>query len=427
MSSASIRVGRGGAGVVAGAIVLGGTALVGGCAKTECATPDYSQAECRVIAENELARLVTSRGAVVRFVDPDDPDAPGWTAAGHLLERADGTIDARIAGLAEFAIAISRDEAGPSQVQLALSNLSPDATIEVGALGDEATRLPTGSPGVTHRTVGVSLPDTQTAYVRGTVECPERYRIAVVSDVQTGHTQFERVVTRLQQEAERAREEEEPLVGLIMPGDISENSRDAELALVTELLGRLPFPVALTPGNHDIYRTAFPYFTRAFGPGNHAFSVCRTRVAMLDTGNGSLADSVEARLPQLLDGRDQDHLLVAMHHPPYAGWTGSGWSREDQAAHLLTEAALAGVDLVLAGHAHALHEFEDIPVGDTTLREIISGTAGALQGTGPPRFGYVRLTFGPDADDEIEACFVEVPPVGAQPDDDGLPMDACNP
>ena len=96
--------------------------------------------------------------------------------------------------------------------------------------------------------------------------------------------------------------------------------------------------------------------------------------------------------------------------PPYAGQTGSGWSREEQAAALLAELARDEADLVVAGHDHSLRAFE-VPVGDVVLSEVIVGTGGAYQGVGIPRYGYLRV----ELDDDTHAltrCFVEVPPVG---------------
>ena len=88
----------------------------------------------------------------------------------------------------------------------------------------------------------------------------------------------------------------------------------------------------------------------------------------------------------------------------------------------LGEFAFQRGDLVLAGHAHMLREYKDIPVAGRAIREVIAGTAGASQGAGQPIYGYVRLTFR----EGIEACFVEVPPPGALPTgDEELPMRRC--
>ena len=94
------------------------------------------------------------------------------------------------------------------------------------------------------------------------------------------------------------------------------------------------------------------------------------------------------------------------------------------AQHLLAELAAADADLVLAGHNHALHDYPDLAIGDARLREIVTGTGGAFQGLGTPRYGYTRLVFG----DELEPCFVEVPPAGwAEPQNDELrTLDYCS-
>ena len=63
---------------------------------------------------------------------------------------------------------------------------------------------------------------------------------------------------------------------------------------------------------------------------------------------------------------------------------------------------------VVAGHIHALRDYTEVRIGDATLRQIVVGTAGAKQGAGAPRYGYVRLRF----DGGVEPCFVEVPPPG---------------
>ncbi|MEM6996335.1 MAG: metallophosphoesterase [Myxococcota bacterium] len=401
---------------------LATAALAGpACALPECARPSYDEAECRVIAENEHARLLTAEGVEVRFLPAGARRMDPWDATGLVAAREDGSVDARVAGLGNFTLAVERASDGPESVTVHLSNLDSAAAITLGPR-DAPIRLPITAAGQTTRTLEVALPDADPVFIEGTRSCPDRYRIAVMSDIQTNPDQFKRIVEVLRDEWDDANLTGQPLVGLVVPGDVTESSRDEEFALVHEILRGLPFPVAVTPGNHDIFRPGRPHFTRNFGPGNHTFSVCRTHVALLDSGSGAIAPSVEARLPELLDRGEADFSVVGMHHPPYAGWTGSGWSREDQAARLLVEAAIADVDLIVAGHSHSLVDFPDIPVGNTTLREIIAGTAGANQGVGVPRYGYVRLTFG----ETVAACFVEVPPPGyAEPPNPAPRLGRC--
>lgn len=394
--------------IIVGFASLAASLATTGCVVPECVTLDYGRAECRVLAENEHARLQTSTGVEARFLAAGSRDADTWDATGLLLARSDGSIDARVAGLGAFTLALSRGEDGPDAITVHLANVDSGASVTVGPAGEP---VGTASPesGQTTRTLDVSLTSDQPVFVDATLDCPPRYRIAVVSDIQTNPDQFRRITEVMREEWRTSTDAGEPLVGLVIPGDVTEASRDEEFQIVAEILSGLPFAVAVTPGNHDIFRPNRPHFTRNFGPGNHAFTVCRTHVALVDSGSGHIARSVEARLPELFDAGGADFSLVGLHHPPYAGWTGAGWSLEDQAAHLLAEAALADVDVVLAGHSHQLADFPDVPVAGVDVREIISGTGGASQGIGEPQYGYVRLTFDGG---EVDACFVEVPPPG---------------
>ncbi len=407
----------------AGFAVLLATRGLHGCMQAECSTPQYDEAECRVVAENAMARLATSSGIEVRFQHPDSTEDTTWIAAGLLAEREPGEVHARVAGLGDFAISVRPPMDGSADdLVVVVSNVDPGATVTVGAEGEEV-EFPADDDGDTVRRLPVDLARGQTVWIRGRRDCPERFRIAVTADIQTNPNQFARIVERLGQEKRDAEDAGEPLLGLLIAGDLAESSRQDEYDALHTILARLPVPVAVTVGNHDIYRPLRPEFTRSFGPGNHDFRVCGAKVVMLDSGSGAIARSVEARLPEMLVREGADFLLAVMHHPPYAELTGSGWSREDMAQHLLSELAAADADLVLAGHTHALHDYPNLDIGGARLREIVTGTAGAYQGLGTPRYGYTRLVFG----DALEPCFVEVPPSGyAEPQSDGLrSLDYC--
>ena len=378
-----------------------------GCAQPECTNPNYRRAECRVVAENDAARLRLASGVELRFQDPAAEHDATWDATGLLQELGPDTVRARVAGPGDFALTVRGADGGPSTLNLVLDNVDPIAAVTAEVQG---TVMPVPSlGGGLQRTLSVVLDPATPVWIRGTILCPERYRIAVTSDIQTNPGQFARILEALAEEAEAAEALGEPVRALVLPGDITESSRDDEFDAIEAIIASSPVPVALTPGNHDIYRPFRPLFNARFGPGNYAVSLCTTRLVMLDSGSGAIAPSVEGRLPELLDRRGADHLMLAMHHPPYAALTGAGWSQEDRAQHLLAEAAIADTDLILAGHAHALHDFSEINVGDVKLRELIAGTGGAYQGLGIPRFGYLRLTISPEG---IDPCFVEVPPPG---------------
>ncbi len=382
--------------------------LLPACAQPECTSPNYRRAECRVIAENEHARLLLPSGVEARFQAADAVDDSTWDATGLLQAIDPGTIRARVAGLGAFAISLRGAVGGPGTVDLVLDNVAPEAEVRVEA-GGAILPVPAGPDGGLRRTTSVVLDPTGPVWIRGDTTCPERYRIAVTADIQTNPLQFERIVEQIAHETEAADAAGEPVRGLILVGDLTESSRDDEFDTLEAILAAAPVPVAVTAGNHDIYRPFQAHYNRVFGPGNHAFTICTTRVVLLDSGSGAIARSVEGRLPELLDRGDAQHLVLGMHHPPFAGLTGAGWSSERAAARLLAEAAIAEVDLIVAGHSHALHDYSGIDVGDRELREIITGTGGAFQGLGVPRYGYLRLTIGPEG---IDTCFVEVPAPG---------------
>lgn len=414
--------------LLAAALVVGtgvlASVLVGvACAVPECTNPDYSEPECRVIAENEHARLRTPSSIEVRFQDPEAESAVTWDARG-LLELESGVVRARVAGPGRFAISLESEEGAPQMVQLELDNVDPSADVWIDRGGVETPVL-APSDQTLHRSVQLAITPGEPVFVRGRRGCPERYRVAFVSDIQTNPAQFERILEQLETEREEGEIVGQPLVALVIAGDLTESSRDDEFDLVQGLLSNAPVPVVVTPGNHDIYRPRQPHFNRRFGPGNHVVEVCDLRLVMLDTGSGAIARSVEARLPELFERGDARDLIIALHHPPYAGLSGAGWSREDRAQRLLAEAAIADVDLIVAGHAHALRDFPAIAVGDSTLRQVIAGTGGAYQGLGEPRFGYLRVTVGGS---KPETCFVETPSPGfSGPQGQGLSdrLDYC--
>jgi len=391
------------------------------CSEAECATPDYTRAECRVLSENLFARTRSSHRVEVRFQHPDATNDSAWEALGVVRERG-SLIEARVASLGSFALTLRGPTEDPAPaVDVRLTNVHPDAILRVGPLGKEV--IVNAPPDRTERNLRVEVPPGEVIFIRGELPCPEVFRLIALADMQTNPTEFERIVERIQQELVDARAAGELLAGAVMSGDLTESSTEIEFAQFSAKLDPSSVPFALTAGNHDIYDSMLPYYNQNFGPGNYAFNVCRARIAMLDSGSGTIANSVMGRLPELFQAAGADFQITAMHHPPYAHLTSAGWTSEEDAMTMLGEFAFQGGDLVLAGHAHLLREYRDIPVGGASIREVIAGTAGASQGAGQPIYGYVRLRFT----DEIDACFVEVPPPGALPTkDEELPMKRCD-
>ncbi|MCP4810823.1 MAG: metallophosphoesterase [Proteobacteria bacterium] len=364
------------------------------CARPECSRPHYDRPECRVQAASELARLVTSDGVDVRFQDPLAEDATSWDSRGVVRQASDGSVYARVATLGDFALTLE-GEVG-SEVYLIVDNVDPRMPELDGEYDREGLR----------RLLHIEL-SSEPAFIVGTMpaetcDTPQRY--AVTADIQTNPIHFRRLVTALHDEVAASEAAGETLLGLVLLGDITEHSLQAELDEVVTILRTSPVPVAVVPGNHDVYDSVDAVFNRTFGPGNMAFAICDTRMVLLDTGNGGLAASIRGRLPELL-GDGEGVLLAGMHHPPLPGQTSGGWTFEDQADQLLVELAVRDADLVMAGHVHLRDERHEGPVP-----EVVIGTAGADQYAVTPDYGYLRVT----TDTSADWCFVPVPVPGSE-------------
>ncbi len=373
------------------------------CEIPECAQPAYHRAECRVAAENELAHLVTANGVEVRFQDPATEDTDAWVATGVVHEGAGGAVQARVAGVGDFRISLHGPSSGTLPLRLELDNVDPripafDDQVEAFGLS-RVLALDVGRLKVLEGRLPESL-------------CETGFTLTAVGDIQTNPIQGRRTIAALHDELDRADGDDRPLLGMLFLGDVTEASQVEELTTALDIFRSAPVPVAVVPGNHDVYDTDDAAFNRVFGPGTMAFEVCDAHVTLLDTGSGDLAPSVEGRLPELLGDGSQELLIAGMHHPPYAGWTGGGWTAEDQSQHLLALLAARDADLVLAGHVHERIEFEDAPVP-----EVVVGTAGANQANTDPDYGYLRIEFDPETG--LSWCFVEVPAPGSDGIRDG--------
>ncbi len=367
------------------------------CEVPECAQPAYDRAECRVAAENELAHLITGSGVEVRFQDPTTEDTESWTAHGVLHEGDGGRVKARVATLGDFRLSLHGPSSGTTAVRLELDNVDP----RIPAFDDEVEAY--GLSRVLELDVG------RLKVIEGQLPedlCDTGFTLAAVGDIQTNPIQGRRTIAALHEELDRAERDGRPLLGMLFLGDVTEDSLDAELETALDIFRSSPVPVAVVPGNHDIYNASDASFNRVFGPGTMAFGACEAHITLLDSASGDLAPSVQGRLPELLDQGDRELLIAGMHHPPYPGLTGGGWTAEDQSQHLLALLAERDADIVLAGHVHERIEFDDAPVP-----AVVVGTAGANQANVDPDYGYLRM----EHDDEggLSWCFVEVPAPGS--------------
>ena len=387
--------------------LLASIALGTGCVRPECALPDYSTSECRVQAEALLALNTDASGVELRFQDPGSTQTASWSALGLVDTGPDGRLIARVATLGGFRLSLHRNTSQASRVTVELTNVHPLIEPLEGQIEQH---------GLT-RVLDLELRD-EVIEIRGRlprVACDGGFELAAVGDIQTGPLTFEGIVDDLHREAAQADEIGVPLLGLLLLGDLAEHGSEPELDRIAQILRRSPVPVAVTPGNHDIYDSSLPLFNQRFGPGSYAFDVCDAHVVMLDTGNADLAPSIQGWLPTLLD-HDQRFLIAGTHIPPYAADTANGWRREDQAQHLLAELSARGTDALLAGHIHFRLELHASPV-----REVIVGTGGASQGQIDPDYGYLRATFR----DRLELCYLPLPAPGSPGPSPGREPTTC--
>lgn len=395
-------------------------ALWAGCERPVCTPPDYTASQCRVQAENELARGVSVDGVEVRFQDPlgDADAADGWAALGLVSQGADGVVRARVATLGDFRLSFHRGDAAVASLRVEVDNVHP----LVPPLDGEIERR-----GLV-RVVDVAL-TSDVVELRGGLPasaCAGGFSLAAVGDIQTGPLTFQGIVEDLHREAADEAAAGTPLLGLLLLGDLAEFGSQDEFDRVAEMLIGSPVPIAITPGNHDIYDAVQPLYNQTYGPGTYAFDLCDARIAMLDTGNADLAASVQGWLPRLLDdpapgGR---FLLAGTHVPPYAAYTSDGWRRQDQAQHLMAELAARDADLLLAGHIHWRGVFEQPPVP-----EVIVGTGGASQRSLDPDYGYLRAVFPApdDAGGGLATCYVSLPEPGSPALPEGREPALCGP
>jgi 3',5'-cyclic AMP phosphodiesterase CpdA len=164
---------------------------------------------------------------------------------------------------------------------------------------------------------------------------------------------------------------------VVVSGDITQRARAHEFAAAKAFFQRLPAPVLVMPGNHDIplfdiFSRAFnPYgnFRKSFGARTGAWHGVDASVYALDTTDrlrhtrgrvdlGQLARLAPPPGPRRIR-------VAAVHQPLHAAWA----QDRDEVLLNARQAAQAfsdsGIDVVLSGHVH-------VPV-ITTTRELFPG------------------------------------------------------
>ena len=99
--------------------------------------------------------------------------------------------------------------------------------------------LPAPNPPLLARSLSIALPDDEPVWVVGERTCPDAYRLAAAGDVQTNPVQFERIVQALHDELADGVASNEPLVGLLLLGDLAENATEDEFRRIRDILASI--------------------------------------------------------------------------------------------------------------------------------------------------------------------------------------------
>lgn len=165
----------------------------------------------------------------------------------------------------------------------------------------------------------------------------------------------------------------------VISGDLTQRARPGQFAAARALAARLPAPVLVVPGNHDMPLYNLPLrliaplagFRRAFGAEvEPALTLPDAVVQGVNTANplvwkaGRLTPASARRLHQAFAAPSPGTFRIAvLHHAPVAAADGTAPDMADPAA-VLAALAAAGTDIVLSGHTHMPHAgFADTAAG----------------------------------------------------------------
>jgi 3',5'-cyclic AMP phosphodiesterase CpdA len=182
---------------------------------------------------------------------------------------------------------------------------------------------------------------------------------------------------------------------VVATGDLTDFGRPDEYELLREILGELPLPLYLIPGNHDDranLRLAFPdhaYLSQQPEFIQYVIEDLPLRIVALDTtvpgeSGGTLCAARLGWLDAQLRARPERPTLILMHHPPFNTLIGH-MDRIGLANAGGFKAVLANhpqVLAVLCGHLH---------------RPIDKVWRGILMSTSPSPAHQVALDLAPDA------------------------------
>ena len=254
----------------------------------------------------------------------------------------------------EFELTLARSADTPDELSVTIHNLMPSAELRRTGGGEVVI----GEP-VRHSETRASWPlrllgtePVQLLIAPPDAAEPEQFEFALLSDVQEAIDGFHEMIARVNQE---------PGVRFVLgAGDLTSDGTRTQLERFQSELVLLRVPYYATLGNHELGVDP-PVYHDLFGRGNYSFVFRGVRFTMLDSASATLDPLVYDWLSRWLDqGRLQTH-IVSMHIPPLdpSGTRHGAFASKNEAAKLLNQLALHGVDLTLYGHIHTYIRFEN--------------------------------------------------------------------
>lgn len=156
----------------------------------------------------------------------------------------------------------------------------------------------------------------------------------------------------------------------VISGDLTQRARPDQFRAARAFLDRLPKPVLMVPGNHDMplwnlpVRLIAPFarYRQAFGPETEPLVRLPNAIVQgVNTANqfvwkaGRLQPSSLRRIVESFAGAAPDQWrVVVMHHAPVPAADGTPADIADPEA-TLSALAHTGADVVLSGHTHMPH------------------------------------------------------------------------
>ena len=174
-------------------------------------------------------------------------------------------------------------------------------------------------------------------------------------------------------------------------GDLSTKAAELPYRRVRKLLSHIPVPIAVVPGNHDLfygeeYRIAF--FHALFGADNSCFKSGNCKLILLNNARGYLEEEQFQWLEQSLREEPAAYTLLFCHKPPFDFRTDDFYGMENRAhaerLHELLKTYHATA--VFSGHIHTL--MNEVYDGVTY---IISGGAGSKLTTSEDLHHYLEV------------------------------------